>query len=170
MRHVVLKFGLIAGAILAGLMLATLPFHERIGWDYSMFVGYTTMVLAFLMVYFGVRSYRDTVGGGAVSFVRAFGVGMLIVLVASLCYVATWQVVYFKLMPEFRGRMLEAMVEQTRKQGASEAEVAKKRAETEQFLVTYDNPAVNAAITILEPLPVGLVFSLVSAGVLRRRT
>jgi hypothetical protein len=169
MKHVVLRFGLIAGAILAGFMLVTMPFHDAIGWENGMFVGYATMVLAFLMVYFGVRAYRDTVNGGSVTFARALGVGMLIVLVASLCYVATWQLVYFKLMPGFRDRMLEAMVEQTRKQGASEAEIEKKRSETQQFLVMYDNPAVNAAITLLEPLPVGLVFALVSAGVLRRR-
>jgi hypothetical protein len=169
MTHIVLKYGGLAGAILAGLMLVTMPFHERIGWDNGMYVGYTTMVLAFLMVYFGVRSYRDSAAGGAVSFGKAFGVGMGIVLVASLCYVAMWQVMYFKLMPEFRGRMLEAMVEQARKRGASAAEVEKKRAETEQFLSMYDNPAVNAGITLLEPLPVGLVFALVSAGVLRRR-
>jgi hypothetical protein len=169
MKHVVLKYGFIAGAILAGLMLVTMPFHEQIGWDNGMYVGYTTMVLAFLMVYFGVRSYRDSAGGGAVGFGKAFGVGMLIVLVASLCYVAMWQVMYFKLMPGFRGKMLEAIVEQARKQGAPPAEVAKKRLETEQFLAMYDNPAVNAGITLLEPLPVGLVFALVSAAVLRRR-
>lgn len=169
MKHVVLKYGFIAGAMLSGLMLLTMPFHEQIGWENGMFVGYATMVLAFLMVYFGVRAYRDTVRAGTVSFGRAFGVGMLIVLVASLCYVATWQLLYFRLMPDFRDKMLHAMVEQTRKTGASEAEIEKKRSETQEFLAMYDNPAVNAAITLLEPLPVGLVFSLVSAGVLRRR-
>jgi hypothetical protein len=33
----------------------------------------------------------------------------------------------------------------------------------------YQNPAINAAITFLEPLPVALVLTLVSAGVLSRR-
>ena len=31
------------------------------------------------------------------------------------------------------------------------------------------NPLVNVAFTLLEPLPVGLVFTLVSAGVLSRK-
>jgi hypothetical protein len=33
----------------------------------------------------------------------------------------------------------------------------------------YRNPAYNAAMTLLEPLPVGLVIALVSAGVLSRK-
>ena len=35
--------------------------------------GYVTMVLAFLLVYFGVRSTRDTVGEGTVGFGRRAG-------------------------------------------------------------------------------------------------
>ena len=54
-----------------------------------MFIGYTGMVLAFLMVYFGVRSYRDNVAGGQIGFGRAFVVGLAITFVASACYVAT---------------------------------------------------------------------------------
>jgi hypothetical protein len=33
----------------------------------------------------------------------------------------------------------------------------------------YKNPLVNIAFTFLEPLPVGLIFSLVTAGVLSRK-
>ena len=64
MRKIVLTFGLAAGSILAAMMLLTLPFQERIGYDKGLIVGYTSMVLAFLMVFFGVRSYRENVGGG----------------------------------------------------------------------------------------------------------
>jgi uncharacterized membrane protein YqjE len=89
MRRIVLTFGLIAGALLSVMMLITLPFHDEIGFDRSAIVGYTTMVLAFIMVFFGVRSYRDNVAGGTVSFGRAFIVGLLITAIASVCYVAT---------------------------------------------------------------------------------
>ena len=68
MKKIVLKFGLIAGAVLAGTMLATMPFHDAIGNDAGLLLGYTSMVLAFLLVYFGVRSYRDNVAGGRVGF------------------------------------------------------------------------------------------------------
>jgi hypothetical protein len=32
-----------------------------------------------------------------------------------------------------------------------------------------DNPLTNAAMTFIEPFPIGLVVTLVSAGVLRRK-
>ena len=101
MRKIVLTYGLIAGAILSAMMLLILPFQDQIGFENGAIIGYTTMVLAFLMVFFGVRSYRDNVAGGRVTFGRAFIVGLMITAVASVCYVATWQLVYYKLAPDF---------------------------------------------------------------------
>ena len=169
MKKTVLTFGLIAGAILSGVMLVLLPFRDAIGFERGMVVGYTTMVLAFLLVFFGVRSYRDNVAGGTVSFGRAFTVGALIALVASLCYVATWELVYFKLAPDFAAKYQAHMIERARLDGATEAEITRTYAEIEKFTKMYRNPAINAAITFLEPLPVALIVALVSAGVLSRR-
>src|SRR5262245_58482100 len=95
MKKIVLTFGLIAGAVLSGTMLAAMPFHDAIGNEGGMVIGYTSMVLAFLLIYFGVRSYRDNVAGGRIRFGKAFAVGILIALVASACYVATWEALYF---------------------------------------------------------------------------
>ena len=169
MKRTVWTFGLIAGAILSALMLLTMPFVDQIGYDRGMVIGYTTMVLAFLLVFFGVRSYRDNVGGGMVGFGRALAVGSLIAAIASACYVATWELIYFQLAPDYVTRMEAYMVEKARASGGSPEEVQQKVAETEKFLELYRNPAVNAAVTFLEPLPVGLVFALVSAGILSRR-
>jgi hypothetical protein len=41
MRKIVLTFGLISGAILSAMMLITLTFHDEIGFDKSLIVGYT---------------------------------------------------------------------------------------------------------------------------------
>lgn len=169
MKKIVWTFGLIAGAILSVMMLLTLPFMDRIGFDRGLIIGYTTMVLAFLLVYFGVRSYRDNVAGGSVGFGRAFTVGSLIVLIASTCYVLTWQVIYFMVTPDFGEKMQAYMVEQARASGDSPEVIAQKTAEMEDFWERYQNPLFNAAITFREPLPVGLVFALVSAGILSRR-
>jgi hypothetical protein len=104
MRKIVLTFGLIAGAILALMMMISLKFQDQIGFDNGAIIGYTTMVVAFLLVYFGVRSYRDNVAGGQVKFGRALWVGLLITLVASACYVATWEIIYFQFMPKMLAR------------------------------------------------------------------
>jgi hypothetical protein len=169
MKKTVLTFGLISGVILSAMMALSLPFMDKIGFDNGMILGYTTMVIAFLLVFFGVRSYRDNVGGGTVRFGRAFIVGFLISVVSSCCYVATWQVIYFKFQPDFLAKYSEHMVENARKQGVSEEKIAQQKKEMDEFAVMYQNPAFNAAITFLEPLPVALIVSLVSAGALSRR-
>lgn len=169
MKRTVLTFGLISGAILSAMMLLTLPFLDSIGFDRGEIIGYTTMVAAFLLIFVGVRSYRDDVLGGTVRFGRAFLVGALIAFVASICYVATWQVVYHKLAPDFADKYQAHLLEQARRSGESEEAIATKKAEFERFAELYKNPFFNVAITFIEPLPIGLVVALVSAGVLSRR-
>jgi len=86
MKKTVLTFGLIAGAIVSFFMVLALVFKDAIGFDRGEIVGYTSMVVAFLFIYFGVRAYRDNVGGGTVSFGRGVAVGSLIAVLASACY------------------------------------------------------------------------------------
>jgi hypothetical protein len=169
MKKIVLVFGLISGAILSAMMLATIPFMDAIGFDRGAIIGYTSMVLAFLLIFFGVRSYRDNVAGGTVRFGRAFAVGALIAVVASLCYVATWEVIYFKLTPDFMTKYQAHLLDKARANGENAEAIARKKAEMDKFAELYRNPAINAAITFLEPLPVALIVTLVSAGVLSRR-
>jgi len=167
-KKTVWKFGLISGAIISGLMVVTLPLEDRIG-EHSLTVGYTTMVLAFLMVYFGIRSYRDTVGGGSIGFGRALAVGSLIAVISSVCYTATWEVVYFNFMPDFMTKYQAHEINKIKASGASQAVIDQRAAEMQRMVEMYKNPAFNAAMTFIEPLPVGLVIALVSAGALRRR-
>jgi hypothetical protein len=169
MKKTVWTFGLISGALLSAMMAVTIPFQDENGFDHSLIVGYTTMVLSFLLIYFGVRSDRDNVGRGTVGFGRALAVGSLIGVISSVCYVATWEVMYFKFMPDFMAKYGAHELEKARAEGASEATLAQKKVELDKFEKMYKNPAINAAFTIIEPLPVALVVALVSAGVLSRR-
>jgi hypothetical protein len=169
MKKIVLTFGLIAGAILSAMMLIVLPFQDQIGFDRGAIIGYTTMVLAFLMIYFGVRAYRDNVGNGRVTFGRAFGVGILIMLVASVCYVATWEVIYYKLAPDFGDKYMAYSIEKARHSGASEAQIAAQVKDMARYTDMYKNPLVNIALTFLEPLPVGILLTLVTALMLSRK-
>ena len=82
---------------------------------------------------------------------------------------ATWQVVYHRVAPDFLDKYTAYAVDKARKAGASEAKLAATRKEMDEFKELYRNPLVNVALTLIEPLPVGLVFTLVSAGVLSRR-
>jgi hypothetical protein len=168
MKRTVLVFGLLSGALSAAMMLATVPFMDRIGFDYGQVFGYTAIVLSFLLVFFGIRSYREA-NGGALTFGRGFAVGILITLISCAFYVATWQLIYFKLAPGFFEKYSAYAVDRAKAEGATAEEVAARVQQMAQFKEVYDNPLMNAAITLIEPLPVGLAVTLISAGVLRRK-
>lgn len=164
MKKTVLIFGLISGAIIALLMLATLPFMHKIGMERAMVIGYTTMVLAFMMVFFGIRSYRENYGGGTITFGRAFAIGILITLISSAIYVITWEILYFG-VPGFGDEFVAGYTTMVKNSGASPDKI---QAQLDQIKY-LNNPLINAALTFTEPFPVGLIISLVSALILRKK-
>lgn len=170
MKRVVLKYGGIAAAIVGIGMAISMPFHDSYSGEMGMVIGYTTMVIAFLMVYFGIRSYRDQEGGGVVSFGRAFQVGIFIVLVGAAGYIATWEVVFNKFMPDFADKYATISIEKAKTSGKTPAEIEATTAQMESFRQNYKKPLIRIAYTFIEIFPVGLLITLVSAGALRRRT
>jgi hypothetical protein len=170
MKKTVLTYGLIAGAIISLLMGGSLLLADKIGSGHSMALGYTIMVASFLLVYFGIRSYRDNVLGGEISFGRAFACGILITLITTVCYVAMWEILYFNFMPHFMDSYFAAQIHKVQSSGRDAATIATQVAEIQHSQQMYQNPLINMAYTFMEPLPVGLIVTLVSAGILRRKT
>src|SRR6266852_6487926 len=170
MKRTVLTFGLIGGAIMATMMFATMPFVDKIGPDKGEIIGYTTMILAFMLVFFGIRSYRENVSDGHITFGRAFAVGILITLVACVCYVVAWEIIYFKFMPDFADKYAGYVIEKVRASGASQQVIDAQLQQMKSFKAMYNNPFINAAITFTEPFPIGLIVTLISAAILRKKT
>jgi uncharacterized protein DUF4199 len=121
------------------------------------------------MVFFGVRSYRENVGGGSLTFGRGFAVGILIALISCACYVGTWEFVYYKLMPGFAEKYAAHMVDRAKASGASQRKLDETERQAKQFKQMYNNPVINVAMTFMEVFPIGLVVTLLSAGVLRKK-
>ena len=169
MKKTVLTFGLIAGLIISVLMDGSLLLADKIGSGHSMALGYTIMVASFLLIYFGIRSYRDNILAGQISFGRAFTCGLLIALITTVCYVVTWEVLYFKFMPHFMDGYFAAQIHKVQTSGLDPATTAARVAAIERSQQLYQNPLVNMAYTVMEPLPVGLIMTLISAAILRRK-
>src|ERR1700721_2541129 len=89
MKKTVLTFGLISGLIMSVLMDSPVLLPNKIGSGHSLSIGYTILVASFLLIYFGIRSYRDNNLAGQISFGRAFACGILITLITTVSYVAT---------------------------------------------------------------------------------
>jgi hypothetical protein len=170
MRTTVLTFGVISGLISAVMMLATVPFMHKISSDKGLIVGYTTIVLAGLLVFFGIRSYRDNVSGGKLTFARGLAVGILISLLSNCFYVATWEVVSYKFMPDFAEKYAAQMVEHAKSSGASQQKIDETGRQAADFVRNYHNPLYKIAMKFLEPFPVFLVITFVSAAILRKKS
>lgn len=169
MKKIVLTFGLISGALMAIFMFSTMPFLDRIGMDRMVFVVYTWMVLAFMLVFFGIRSYRENLGNGAITFGRAFAVGILITVISSLCYVLAWQILYYNFMPDFFEKYSAHVIEKARASGATPEALQAQTQEMDQMKQLFKNPFLHVAFVFIEPFPVGLVITLVSSLILRKK-
>jgi hypothetical protein len=171
MKKIVLRYGLASGGVLLALASVTLPLGMpwTINLGHSEIVGYTTMVLAFLLVFFGIRSYRDNVAGGSIGFGKAFQVGILITLITCAMYVIAWEITYFNFFPNFLDGYTAHVLTKMRSTGASEAEIQAMAAQLAEMAKNYKNPLYNSAITFMEVFPVGLIMTLVSAAILRRK-
>jgi hypothetical protein len=169
-KKTVLIFGIISGLVMAILMTVNTVFAEQIGFDRAIVVGYTVMLVAFLLVFFGIKSYRDNVGNGEISFGRAFSVGILITLISCVFYVVSWQIIYINFLPDFGEKYGNYVVEKSRASGASPEQIAQQQEEVKKMMALLDNPLLGPILVFVsEPLPVGLVITLVSAAILRKR-
>jgi|ERR1051326_432043 hypothetical protein len=166
MRKTVLKFGLISAGIFAVVLFAMIPFGECMGGTGGMIFGYSTMLLSFLTIFFGVRSYRENTGGGFVSFGRALGVALLIMLMGCIGYVLAWEIVNHFFLPDFADTYSAKMVEQLKASGAPQADID---SQIQMMRLYKENILFNVAMTFAEPLPVGLIISLISATALRKK-
>lgn len=169
MKRIVLVYGLIAGAIMAIMFLLTTFVGEKIGFEHSMLVGYTTMVIGFTLIFFAIRNYRENLGNHAISFGRAFGIGMLITLVASVIYSLSWMLIHKFMMPDFYQNYAAYQMETMKAAGASAQEILEAQKGMDDMIAMVANPVFEFLFTLLEPLPVGILVTLISSLILRKK-
>ncbi|HEY2848000.1 MAG TPA: DUF4199 domain-containing protein [Pyrinomonadaceae bacterium] len=171
MTKIVLTFGLISGVVVTILMwlMLTMMKAGAVNEDHSSELwGYATMVIALSLVFFGVKSYRDK-NGGKISFLKGLQVGILISLISAVCYGVSWEVYYRTSGGNFMAEYTIHYIERMKQSGASDAEVAQTQADMDKFGELYKNFFVRFGMTLVEILPVGIIVTLLSAALLRRR-
>ncbi len=166
MLRTILTHGLYAGLIL-GLFAAVTAMTGPPPEPWGMLFGYLAMLVALTMVFLGTKRHRDIACGGVIRFWPGFGFGLAISLVASILYVVAWEISLAVSGADFIGEYGASLIADMRAKGASAAEIAKVAAEMAKLKADYANPFYRLPLTFLEIAPVGLLVSLVSAGLLR---
>lgn len=173
MRQTIIRYGLISGVISSILMLIVSSIMKVIGFEkfaeYGVWVGFTCIILSLVLVFFGIKTYRDEQGGGQISFGKAFQIGILVTVISCVCYSLTWVVCYFNFFPNFMDDFGAYQLQKLKESGESAAEIAKQTAEINRTKELYQNPLYNFAVTFMEPFPVGLLMTAVSALVLKKK-
>ena len=166
MTRIIWTYGLISGlVVIAGILSTILASGDKP--HGNVFVGYLIMLVALSAILVGVKQYRDQALGGVISFWKALIVGLGIAAVAALAYIAVWEIYLaltdYAFMGQYTAQMLEAKREAGVTGPAYDAAVVEMATMTRQ----YANPLLRVPMTFVEIFPVGLLISLVSAGLLR---
>jgi uncharacterized membrane protein YhaH (DUF805 family) len=160
-------YGLLSGLVIVLTMLAGIVFSEQGSFFSSEWFGYLVMLVALTFIFVGVKRYRDIERGGVITFVRAFGLGLSIAAVAGLAYALVWEVYLASTNYVFMDNYIAGIARAKQAAGVPAATIARDMAEWEEVRVSYRNPLYRIPMTFMEMFPVGLLVSLVSAGLLR---
>ena len=164
MNKIVLKNGLFGSSIVTALLLSvTFYMKANPEKEVSMFFGFAGMLLAFFFVVLGIKQQRDT-NNGFISLGKAFLTGFWITLIISTIYVVVWLIIFYNFFPNFAEHYTDMAIAK-----ASPDEVAQVTEEMNSFKEMYKNPIMVILLTYMEILPLGIVFSLISALILKKK-
>lgn len=156
---------LIAMGLLSFLLLGTSPENYNIG----EVIGYSSIVIALLFIYFGIKNYRDKQLNGSISFWNGLKIGLLIALFPALAF-ALYNLVYVEFInPEFMNNYYKHQIAEMKANlPAKEFLSAKAQMESEKEL--FMNTGFNTLIMFLTVWIIGLVVSILSSLVLQQTT
>ena len=175
MKRNVVVFGTISGVIVSAFMAVSMAIMSSGSGDSShgsreMVIGFASMAVAFSFLFVGIKNYRDKQNGGVITFGRAFLLGLLISLVASTMYVATWAIEFHYFLPDFMDKYAAIQIKQLHESGVSGAALDEAVKGIEKASDSYkNNPFFFAMYTYMEILPVGILITLISSLILKRK-
>lgn len=169
MLRQILVYGTIAGIIVGGALSATTitMHHNPPSMTIGLLIGYSSMLIALSAIFIAIKRRRDRNLGGVIKFLPAFGLGLGISVVAGLFYVLSWEAAQKIAGLDYGAQYAKHMIEEKEKAGVSVEELDKVRAAAAKFQTQYADPAFRLPMTFIEIFPVGVLVSLISAGLLR---
>lgn len=171
MKRNIIIFGLLSGAIVTGMMIyAVLAIYNGGHFEPDAVLGYTAMLAAFSFVFVGIRNYRNRYNGGTITFWKAFRTGLYISLIASTIYTGVWLFVHYIFMPDFMEKYVVFALDNAKREGATAAELSVQAKDMAAYQDLYKNPFWVVILTYGEVLPIGLIVTLISAFILKRKT
>jgi len=161
---IITRYGLYSAALLMVLGLISHAFLGTSPDNYGIgeIVGYSSIILSLVIVYFGIRQYRNDHLQGDITFWQALKVGLLISLFPAIAF-GIYNVIYVEFIdPEFMDKYYNHQLAQMQaSMSKQEFQVAKADMESQKDM--FMNPTVQFFIMFLTVWLIGLVISTVSS-------
>ena len=168
MKNTVLRYGIYGAITISVLFLIALYAGKNLSFTAQEVIGYSTMVISLIFVFFGIKHYRDKENNGVVSFGKALAIGVLISLFAAIAF-GLLDVIYIKFInPDFTAEYYTTITEQM-KSSLTEAEFEIKIAELEAQKELFSSPLMNFLLMSFTVLIIGFIISLISGLILQRK-
>lgn len=171
MKKLIFTNGIIAGIIVSIMMvISTVVYKCDPNMEPSMVIGYAGMLIAFSFVFIGIRNYRNKQNAGILNFGQAFKIGILISLIASTFYVVSWLIEYYCFFPDFMEKYSAMAIKKIENDPhITSAELAAQVEQMNSMKEMYKNPIWVILFTYAEILPLGIIISLISALILKKK-
>lgn len=168
MKKIVIKYGLYGVAVMFLISLGSfLIFKDRHNWELQEIIGYATIVLSLLFVFFGMRHYRDKHNAGRLGFGKALGLGTLIALFPSVAFGLFSLIEIYWLDPGFLDKYYAYQVEKvTNSTPSAELQAALQKMAEEKEM--FNSPIAQFGFMFLTVFVIGFIIAIISALILRR--
>ena len=171
MKKVLILFGLRSLAASLGIFLAVFLLGKFFSYSYGVqeFLGYLSIVLSLLFVFFALKYYRDKENQEQLSFKNGMLLGMGITLFVALGSAIADFVYVTVIYPDFITDYTQYQIESLRES------VPVERFETEKDALlsqvdSIGHPAIMAFIMFVTVILLGIIITLISALLLQNRT
>jgi hypothetical protein len=170
MKKIVLRYGSYAGVAELLIFVLTWVVIKLTGAGHVAqgYIGWVNLICPLLFVYFGIRYYRDNVNNGALGFLQAIKIGLLIVIIPALSFALVETVYTLYIEPDFYKNISVYDIEQYKKT-LPPAEFAVKLKQIQQQVEANKNPVYNFTCMAFAIASLGIIATLISALVLFRR-
>lgn len=168
-KTISLKYGAISGLIIVSSWFITHLAFGELNFDGGEAFGYATMLIALTAVFVGIKKRRDEVPESSFPFKNGFITGLGIVLVASAIYATGWLIYVESLAPDFVDKYEASQITKIEQSAGSSEEKTTQIEEMKSFNDMYRKPPIMAVFVFMEIFPIGLIVSIVSALILKRK-
>lgn len=171
MKNTIVKYGIYGFITASILFLAGFLIGKQINLDFSTMavLGYASMVLSLLFVFFGIKHFRDKVNNGKISFGKSIIIGLLISLFAAIGFGIVDYIYTTSINPNFAVEYKDYALLQLNESGLAATELKTKIDELEASMEMMNSPIALAFIMFATVMIIGFIISLISGLILQRK-